>query len=296
MSSRKNSSEYKRGAIQRVCRSGDNWRWVFLSFALSLSVMITFGCNKSERLTKEIDEQATLQAPWEKDEIITKGKDSLGIPRDIRFLGITTQGYYLGQQFYSGEGKKRTDPYLSVCPDDTTGKYKFWFWQECKITGLFVVWYPNGEKYDEGHYLDGKRNGLRTLWYSNGQKQTETHYQKGKRQGIQTEWYENGQKKEEGVFRNGEKHGVWIEWYKNGQKESEGAYQRGEEQGLWVFWYPNGQKISESHYQKGKMHGTWTGWYPNGMKSAWGNFQDGKVQGLWIWWNPNGEKSRHKEF
>ena len=41
------------------------------------------------------------------------------------------------------------------------------------FTGVAVWKYPNGQKFSEGTYKDGKQHGLYTAWYLNGQKKYE---------------------------------------------------------------------------------------------------------------------------
>ena len=127
--------------------------------ALFCGVFITSGCGAVEQLTHQIDEQATARAPWKRGEnIIEKFADPKGNKYfETRFLGITTQGYYLAQKFYP-DGRKRSDPYLSVCPDEMA--YKDRLWEGCRITGPFVVWSPDGKKEQEENYQDGKKQGI----------------------------------------------------------------------------------------------------------------------------------------
>jgi hypothetical protein len=47
------------------------------------------------------------------------------------------------------------------------------------FTGVYIINYPNGQKYAEIHYKDGKKEGLETDWYENGQKEIEGNYKDG---------------------------------------------------------------------------------------------------------------------
>ena len=145
-----------------------------LLLVLFLGVFITSVCGAMSPLDP-MDHQATARAPWKKGEIVKKTRHS-----DVKFLGITIDGYYLVQQFYSGGDEKRTDLYTVVCPDKVVDKDKFW--EACEMTHPIVRWYKEG----------GKKYGFWTYWHENGQKKAEGHYQNGKQKGLWIEWDENG--------------------------------------------------------------------------------------------------------
>ena len=63
--------------------------------------------------------------------------------------------------------------------------------QEEPFTGKNICKYENGQKSEEGNYLDGKRDGKWTWWYENGQKWLEANYKDGKMR-RRSEWNENG--------------------------------------------------------------------------------------------------------
>jgi len=58
--------------------------------------------------------------------------------------------------------------------------------------GLWTWWYPNGQKYSEGRYLNDAPVGLWVFWHSNGQKQMEGEYAAGTLAGKWTWWKEDG--------------------------------------------------------------------------------------------------------
>ena len=58
--------------------------------------------------------------------------------------------------------------------------------------GLWTWWYPNGQKYSEGRYLNDQPVGLWVFWHSNGQKQMEGAYAAGVLVGKWTWWKEDG--------------------------------------------------------------------------------------------------------
>ena len=48
-----------------------------------------------------------------------------------------------------------------------------------KEEGLWISWYPNGQKESEGNFVNGQE-GLWTTWYPNGQKKSEGDFVNGK--------------------------------------------------------------------------------------------------------------------
>jgi antitoxin component YwqK of YwqJK toxin-antitoxin module len=69
--------------------------------------------------------------------------------------------------------------------------------------GKYESWYENGQKSEEGEYVDGKMHGRWVAWYQNGQKEEEGEYVNGKRHGIWTFWDEDGNKENERIYFNG---------------------------------------------------------------------------------------------
>ena len=74
------------------------------------------------------------------------------------------------------------------------------------FTGVGVSKHPNGQKWWEVTYKDGKKHGLSTMWHENGQKRSEITLNDGKLHGLSTTWHENGQKWQETTFKDGR----WI--------------------------------------------------------------------------------------
>ena len=171
-----------------------------ISLILFVSVFLMPAWGLAEQLTHQIDKQATERSSLEVGET-TRVTHSMNTPnpRNLKFLGITTQGYYLVQEIYrvvrgkQAEATKYSDPYLLVCPEEMAEKEKFW--RKCKRTGLVVRWYRNGQKWQEGHYQDDNREGLWTMWYDNGQKLEEGDYQEGKEKGLWIVWDKDGKEK-----------------------------------------------------------------------------------------------------
>ncbi|RUS68108.1 hypothetical protein CUZ56_00593 [Saezia sanguinis] len=107
-----------------------------------------------------IDPQATAASPWEVGETIIEEPCVVNEKKTcyLKFLGITTQGEILLQEFYAS-GQKATEPYTAVLLPETV---------ERRRDGLYIALHENGQKASEGHYQNGKQQGLWTRWDKNG--------------------------------------------------------------------------------------------------------------------------------
>lgn len=180
-------------------------------FAVLLFAFLLGGYALAKQPVDVIDEAATTAAPWKVGEIVAEhGNGKSGGYR--RFLGVTTQGHYLVQEFYQEGDVKASDPYRLVYQKDVVNPVIL----GSSIDGALVGWYITGEKKFEATSENGLEQGPRIVWYPNGQKMAEIPYQDGKPHGQGVLWYENGQKQGEGLFQMGEQVGVWREWDERG--------------------------------------------------------------------------------
>lgn len=99
-----------------------------LSYGLFLSIFVLCGCTD---FGHTIDLKATASAPWKQNAEVFRydpwvlfaprttmsGKPDRRVTR--RFLGVTTNGLYLVQDFYAN-GRKLTDPFLIIKSGDVT--------------------------------------------------------------------------------------------------------------------------------------------------------------------------------
>ena len=142
-------------------------------------------------------------------------------------------------------------------------------------TGNWTLWQP-GYKNAQGP-VDGFRKGPRgdTLlnesglwiyWYPNGQKRSEGNIFNGRNEGRWTEWFDSGKKSVEGVYRDGQRDGVWTKWFRSGQMQEESTYSQGRKNGPSTVWQENGKPLSQTEYDHGRVNGVYTTWYGNGQK------------------------------
>lgn len=89
----------------------------------------------------------------------------------------------------------------------------------------YTGWIKNIRKLQQ--FQNGKKHGIYITWYGNWQKAEQGRYKNGARDGLWTQWDPKSQKESEGVYKDGNRHALWTLWHVNGQKESEIAYEDG---------------------------------------------------------------------
>ena len=89
--------------------------------------------------------------------------------------------------------------------------------REGHIVFAFKSWDKDGNKVDEGYFLNKEKDGLWTSWHPNGVKEVEGDYKNGKQNGPFTKWYDNGQIAVQGNHKSGMPHGEWCFWDRTGR-------------------------------------------------------------------------------
>ena len=89
----------------------------------------------------------------------------------------------------------------------------------------YTGWVKNIRKLQQ--FQNGKKHGIYIGWYGNWQKAEQGKYKNGVRDDLWIQWDPRGQKESEGVYKDSNRHGLWTLWHPNGQKESEVTYENG---------------------------------------------------------------------
>ncbi|RKU15912.1 hypothetical protein C6503_13380 [Candidatus Poribacteria bacterium] len=89
----------------------------------------------------------------------------------------------------------------------------------------YTGWVKNIRKLQQ--FREGKKHGIYISWYGNWQKAEQGQYKNGVRDDLWIQWDPMGEKESEGVYKDGNRHGLWTLWHSNGQKESEITYKNG---------------------------------------------------------------------
>lgn len=97
-------------------------------------------------------------------------------------------------------------------------------------------------------------HGLYTSYYRNGQKFEEGKYVDGVKQGPWHEYYDNGQEARVENYVDGKLDGTWTKFNEKGVREGEVSFKAGKRNGHWITYQPDGKEIkTQEEYQDGKQ-------------------------------------------
>ena len=138
--------------------------------------------------------------------------------QDGRKIAVKAQ-FYKGNKVKQSEGTylfakivpKTADDWWAAIPAEFTAI------GEDERHGLWVSWFPNGQKQMSGEYRNDVEVGRFTWWYATGQKATEGEYKIGKPHGEWNWWHQNGQKSTHGLYALGNPTGRWSGWDETGR-------------------------------------------------------------------------------
>jgi len=134
------------------------------------------------------------------------------------------------------------------------------------------------QKVEEGDYVSGRRSGLWVKYYPNGNKKSEIVYERGRPNGKFKLYYENGNVEEEGEWKNRLYSGAFKRYYEDGTLEQEKTFdENGKAKGKVTYYYANGKKELEFTTSNGKEIGKATRYYPNGDVKEIISFEDGDM-------------------
>ena len=172
-----------------------NERHIFTSIAiLSIMSILCFGCdipnpspNPTPSLQPNVEKVSDLDDPKLRESVFQIAFDETDL--EIK-------------QNLSGENihyaPNNTEPYTGWVKNIR----KLQQFQNGKKHGIFISWYGNWEKAEQGTYKDGIRNGVWIQWSPTGQKENEGLYKDGIRDGLWTFWDLQGSLSEI-TFQNG---------------------------------------------------------------------------------------------
>jgi len=141
-------------------------------------------------------------------------------------------------------------------------------------------------------------HGPYTEWHPNGQKFCEGRYEDGRRVGEWIYYYEDGTKAKMGTYKDGQLEGRWTYWAQGRPEQPirQEEYQAGHRHGTWIYWNEQGQKLREENYAQNRLDGPVTEWYPNGQMKTQANYKQGLLDGKLITWDEQGRKLSERSF
>ena len=141
-------------------------------------------------------------------------------------------------------------------------KQGFWiyFGKDKKIPG-----YGDGQKVEEGNYIDNRKTGVWKKYFEDGILQNEITYQNSRPNGYAKVYYSNGKLKEEGIWQGNKWVGEYKLYHENGEKYHEFAFNdNGKREGVQKYYYETGKVMIEGEWKEGKESGMVKEYYEDG--------------------------------
>ena len=148
------------------------------------------------------------------------------------------------EQVLARAERREREAVLALCSGDP---------QRSKHAYMFQAYVWPGDDYGE-IYPPKKYTGMWRMWYPNGQIKFEWHLKNGRDHGPQTAWYENGQKRYQVCIVDSKSYGTFVHWHSNGRKHIEAHYNGSNTpEGRRTFWDADGNVIRVEYYEKGQL-------------------------------------------
>jgi antitoxin component YwqK of YwqJK toxin-antitoxin module len=144
--------------------------------------------------------------------------------------------------------------------------------------GLYKSFYPSGQKYEEGSYINDLKTGGWTLWYDS----------------------DPSVKNMEGEFVDDQMNGVWLFWMSPAIASSVPTELSPDETNQELvdttveFVHP--EPIKKVTFKNGKLDGLSLSYYPNGQMADSITYLNGELHGLLRYFHPNGQIASEIEY
>ncbi len=129
------------------------------------------------------------------------------------------------------------------------------YYNDSLFSGWIYTNFPNGNRYYETPYYDGKEEGIMKSWYADHKPEQERLFVNGKKEGIHRGWWPSGKLKYEYRFVNDEHNGTAKEWFSNNKPYRIFTYKMGHEDGRQQMWWPNGTVRANYVVKDGQQYG-----------------------------------------
>lgn len=149
-------------------------------------------------------------------------------------------------------------------------------WVVVNIAGL-MPGCKDGQKLEEGNYLNNRKVGTWKLYHCNGRVKCEMVYHEDKSATVKN-YYENGVLREEGTWKNNTWTGNYKYYYESGKPFYDFAFNEdGKRDGFQKYFYENGNTMYEGTWKDSKEAGVIKEYYEDGSLKAEKTFNDGKI-------------------
>jgi antitoxin component YwqK of YwqJK toxin-antitoxin module len=146
---------------------------------------------------------------------------AVSVKETVAFNGVDTR-----EEAYTPEGKQLSEKtYHKLRPQGTwvfygedgkTPRLKETY-ENGKLHGLRITYYPSGKKQVEEPYQFNMIAGKVINYYEDGGIQSEAEYRSSRMHGLYTSYHPNGKIREQGEYVANRKHKEWREFDQNGQ-------------------------------------------------------------------------------
>lgn len=148
------------------------------------------------------------------------------------------------------------------------------FNQNGKYTG-----YSEGQKVEEGDYLNNKKVGVWTKYYPNGNVNHEITFTNNTPNGYAKFYYKDGTLQEEGMWQGSKWVGEYKYYHENGQVFYHWNYNSsGKRDGRQEYYHANGNLMFEGDWKSGNETGVIKEYYEDGSLKAERSFNNGKIE------------------
>ncbi len=158
--------------------------------------------------------------------------------------------------------------------------------------------YPNGQPMIKAYFKEKSRqtkNGPYVFYHENGQKADEGTFINNVQEGIWKYYYASGKLKDSGMVVHGRMAGTWTSWHENGQVKSIANYPSYDSlekasKTVVIFW------IIMNEYPSSSLNGGFISYHSNGHLDSKGSYLNNQRTGSWEFYYENGEISTKEEY
>jgi antitoxin component YwqK of YwqJK toxin-antitoxin module len=175
------------------------------------------------------------------------------------------------------DGKTRVERQIAIYSDDRADTDGY---IHRESDGFYREFYPNGQKFIDGSYRQGRQHGEWSYFFDNGQLQRKVTFQEGRLHGQWDRFRADGTLAAKHAYEDGVRHGIWQTYDETGkQLLQEEPYARGKLNGTLKAWYANGKPKLQVEIKDGVRNGRSQQWEENGKMQADVTYLDGKLNG-----------------
>lgn len=159
-----------------------------------------------------------------------------------------------------------------------------------KIQGVVIGYYENKNKKSKVAYADNKIIGIKELYFPSGKLLGKENYKDGKFASNGDFYDENGTV----TLQSG--NGYKLEFFDNGKMSFKGNYRNGNLHGLCSWYFENGNLKQEENYENGVANGLSKIYFVSGNLMQKTVYDKGKTNGSVEYYHPNGKLLGKNKF